>query len=40
MSSKKWEKFSPETIERLFTAAEEDDKIDESASLPAFIGLQ
>ncbi|MBK0034797.1 hypothetical protein IBT47_21135 [Erwinia sp. S43] len=40
MSSKKWEKFSPETIERLFTAVEEDDKLVESASLPTFIELR
>ncbi|MBM7342159.1 hypothetical protein [Pantoea coffeiphila] len=40
MSSKKWERFSPETIERLFTAVEEDDKLVESASLPTFIELR
>lgn len=40
MNGKKWEKFSPETIERLFTAVEEDDKHGESVSLPTFIELQ
>lgn len=33
-------KFSPEVIERLFIAVEEDDVVDEHASLPPIVGLQ
>lgn len=33
-------KFSPEVIERLFTAVEEDDVVDEHASLPPIVDLQ
>lgn len=40
MSRKKWKKFPPETIERLFAAVEEDDKIGKSSVLPERIRLQ
>ncbi len=40
MSSKKWEKFPPETIERLFQAVEEDDRVGSTASLPPSIEVQ
>ncbi|TBM29919.1 hypothetical protein [Hafnia paralvei] len=33
-------KFSPEVIERLFIAVEEDDVVDEHASLPPIVDLQ
>lgn len=33
-------KFSPEVIERLFIAVEEDDVVDEHASLPSIVDLQ
>lgn len=33
-------KFSPEVIERLFTAVEEDDVVDSHASLPQIVDLQ
>lgn len=39
MIGKKWEKFPPEILERLFSAVEEDDRIGGSASLPACTDL-
>lgn len=36
----KWKKFSPETVRLLFTAVEEDDIVNEHASLPQSIDLQ
>ncbi|HEY0211666.1 hypothetical protein [Acerihabitans sp.] len=39
-SSNTWKTFSPETVQLLFTAVEEDDIVNEHASLPQVIDLQ
>ncbi|WP_213992162.1 hypothetical protein [Sodalis sp. dw_96] len=39
-NSNEWKKFSPETVQLLFTAVDVDDIVDEHASLPPFIDLQ
>lgn len=39
MSSRTWKKFSPETLQLLFTAIDEDDIVDEHTSLPAVVDL-
>ncbi|WP_369790011.1 hypothetical protein [Rouxiella sp. WC2420] len=36
-SSKKWKKFSPETLQLLFTAVDEDDIVNQDATLPEVI---
>ncbi len=36
-SNNKWKKFSPETLQRLFTAVDEDDIVNQDATLPAVI---
>ncbi len=40
MSSNKWETFSAETVQLLFTAVEEDDIVNEHTSLPHVIDVQ
>ncbi|WP_410014611.1 hypothetical protein [Sodalis sp. C49] len=40
IDNSKWKKFSPETVELLFTAVEEDDIVNDHASLPQAIDLQ
>lgn len=39
-SSNQWKKFPSATLQRLFTAVEEDDIVDEHVSLPQVIDLQ
>ncbi len=38
--SKKWKKFSPETLQRLFTAIDEDDIVNQDATLPEVVDFQ
>lgn len=40
ISSNQWKKFAPQTVQLLFKAVEEDDIVDEHASLPQVINLQ
>ncbi|QGU87275.1 hypothetical protein [Erwinia sorbitola] len=40
IKGKECRKFSPETMQLLFTAVDEDDVVDESVSLPVVINLQ
>lgn len=39
-SSIKWKKFSPETLQLLFTAVDEDDIVNQDATLPSVIDFQ
>lgn len=40
MSKKKWSRSSPDTVELLFTAVDEDDRVNENTSLPDNISLR
>lgn len=39
-NGKGWKKFSPETVHKLFTAVDEDNRVDKEVSLPLVINLQ
>ncbi|MFK8257630.1 hypothetical protein ACFL9S_07575 [Erwinia sp. AnSW2-5] len=39
-NGRKWETFSPETVQRLFSAIDEDDLVDENVSLPGWIDVR
>lgn len=39
-NEKGWKKFSPETVHKLFTAVDEDNRVDKEVSLPQVINLQ